>query len=212
MDALTLSFIPIAAILTITPGPDTMLVVNSTLTRSTSAGLATVAGINSGLLVHAIASATGLSLILMKSATAFEIVKIAGALYIIWLGIKSLIKGFNKHDAIEEAQAGLNTVTPASRTSSFKEGFLTNVLNPKVAVFYLALLPQFILPGENIFTKSLLLMTIHFSLGIIWFSSVVFALGKMRSLISCSSFKKNLQKISGAVFIYLGFKMASEQV
>lgn len=210
MDALTLSFIPVAAVLTVTPGPDTMLVVNSTLTRSTSSGLATVAGINCGLLVHAIASATGLSLILMKSATAFEFVKIAGALYIIWLGIQSLRKGFQKNcnESADELQPHLLP----RKGSSFKEGFLTNVLNPKVAVFYLALLPQFISPGENIFLKSLLLMAIHFSIGIFWFSSVVFALGKMRNLISCSNFKKNLQKLSGIVFIFLGAKMASEQI
>lgn len=213
MDALTLSFIPVAAILTVTPGPDTMLIVNNTMTRSTQDGLATVAGINSGLLVHALASALGLSLILLKSATAFELVKIIGALYIVWLGIQSLRKGLKlDKTAAEDADkiACLND-SGLKKISSFKEGFLTNVLNPKVAVFYLALLPQFISPDENIFKKSLLLMLIHFSLGIIWFSSVVFTLGKMRPLISGEKFKKRLHKISGIIFIFLGLKMAADQ-
>lgn len=206
MDALTLAFIPVAAILTVTPGSDTMLVVNNTLTRSTGAGLSTVAGINSGLLIHALASAMGLSLILMKSATAFEMVKLVGALYIVWLGIQSLRKGFKKE---EEAKSTVDALR--GKRSSFKEGFLTNVLNPKVAVFYLALLPQFISPDESIVRKSLLLMAIHFSMGIIWFSTVVFTLGKLRRLVSSSSFRKRLEKISGIVFIFLGLKMAADQ-
>lgn len=204
MDSLTLAFIPVAAILTVTPGSDTMLVVNNTLTRSTTDGLCTVAGINAGLLIHALASALGLSMILMKSATAFEMVKMAGALYIIFLGIQSLRSSMKK-----EEEAELATQSSSKGISaSVREGFLTNVLNPKVAVFYLALLPQFISPGDDILRKSLLLTTIHFSMGILWFSFVTLALGRMRHLISGGKFKKRLEAISGIVFIGLGLKMA----
>ncbi|WP_319761551.1 LysE family translocator [Maridesulfovibrio sp.] len=202
MNSLTLAFIPVAAILTITPGSDTMLVVNNTLTRSTADGLCTVAGINAGLLIHALASALGLSMILMNSATAFEMVKMAGAFYIIFLGIQSLRNSRKQEE----------TEIPSGRCSkgiaaSIREGFLTNVLNPKVAVFYLALLPQFISPGESILRQSLLLMTIHFSMGIIWFSFVTLALGRIRHLVSGSKFKKRLEVLSGVVFIALGLKM-----
>jgi RhtB (resistance to homoserine/threonine) family protein len=203
MDALTMAFIPVAAILTITPGSDTMLVVNNTLTRSTADGLCTVAGINAGLLIHALASALGLSMILMNSATAFEMVKLAGALYIIYLGIQSL-RSSRKHEETEFS------AEPCSKgiSASIREGFLTNVLNPKVAVFYLALLPQFISPGESILRQSLLLMTIHFSMGILWFSFITLALSKVRHLISGGKFKKRLEAISGIVFIGLGLKIA----
>ncbi|NDV25079.1 LysE family translocator [Desulfovibrio sp. JC010] len=203
MDALTLAFIPVAAILTITPGSDTMLVVNNTLTRSTTDGLCTVAGINAGLLIHALASALGLSMILMNSAAAFEMVKMAGALYIIYLGIQSL-RSSRKQEETEFSSE------PCSKgiSASIREGFLTNVLNPKVAVFYLALLPQFITPGESILRQSLLLMTIHFSMGIIWFSFVTLALGRVRHLVSGGKFKKRLEALSGVVFIGLGLKMA----
>ncbi|TIH15311.1 LysE family translocator [Marinifilum sp. JC120] len=203
MDALTLAFIPVAAILTITPGSDTMLVVNNTLTRSTTDGLCTVAGINAGLLIHALASALGLSMILMNSATAFEMVKLAGALYIIFLGVQSLRNSRKQEETKFSAE-------PCSKgiSASIREGFLTNVLNPKVAVFYLALLPQFISPGESILRQSLLLMTIHFSMGILWFSFITLALGRMRHLISGGKFKKRLEALSGVVFIGLGLKMA----
>ncbi len=203
MDALTLAFIPVAAILTITPGSDTMLVVNNTLTRSTTDGLCTVAGINAGLLIHALASALGLSMILMNSATAFEMVKLAGALYIIFLGVQSLRNSRKQEETKFSAE-------PCSKgiSASIREGFLTNVLNPKVAVFYLALLPQFISPGESILRQSLLLMTIHFSMGILWFSFITLTLGKMRHLISGGKFKKCLEALSGIVFIGLGLKMA----
>lgn len=203
MDGLTLAFIPVAAILTITPGSDTMLVVNNTLTRSTADGLCTVAGINAGLLIHALASALGLSMILMNSATAFEMVKMAGALYIIFLGIQSLRSS-------REAPENNFTTGKCSKgiSASIREGFLTNVLNPKVAVFYLALLPQFISPEDNILHKSLLLMAIHFSMGITWFGFITLALGKIRHLISGGKFKKRLEAISGIVFIGLGLRMA----
>ncbi|WP_415714617.1 LysE family translocator [Maridesulfovibrio sp.] len=203
MDALTLAFIPVAAILTVTPGSDTMLVVNNTLTRSTADGLCTVAGINAGLLIHALASALGLSMILMQSAAAFEMVKMAGALYIIYLGFQSL-RSSRKHEQMELSSK------PCSKgvCASIREGFLTNVLNPKVAVFYLALLPQFISPGESILRQSMLLMAIHFSMGIIWFSFVTLALGRIRHLVSGGKFKKRLEAISGIVFIGLGLKMA----
>lgn len=203
MDALTLAFIPVAAILTITPGSDTMLVVNNTLTRSTADGLCTVAGINAGLLVHALASALGLSMILMNSATAFEMVKMAGALYIIYLGIQSLRSSRTQEEAEFSAKRCSKGIA-----ASVREGFLTNVLNPKVAVFYLALLPQFISPGESILRQSLLLMAIHFSMGIIWFSFVTLALGRIRHLLSGGKFKKRLEALSGVVFIGLGLKMA----
>ncbi|CCO23949.1 LysE family translocator [Maridesulfovibrio hydrothermalis] len=203
MDGLTLAFIPVAAILTITPGSDTMLVVNNTLTRSTTDGLCTVAGINAGLLIHALASALGLSMILMKSSTAFEMVKMAGALYIIFLGIQSLRKS-RKEEKLEMT----GSCSHRGVLESIREGFLTNVLNPKVAVFYLALLPQFIAPTDDLLRKSLLLMTIHFSMGILWFSFVTLALGKVRHLISDGKFRKRLEAISGIVFIGLGLKMA----
>ena len=203
MDGLTLAFIPVAAILTITPGSDTMLVVNNSLTRSTKDGLFTVAGVNAGLLIHALASALGLSVILMNSATAFEMVKMAGALYIIFLGIQSL-RSSRKNILAESTEK----VCCKGISASLREGFLTNVLNPKVAIFYLALLPQFISPTENILRKSLLLMTIHFSMGITWLSFVSLTLGRMRHLISGGKFKKRLEMISGFVFIGLGLKIA----
>ncbi|WP_432737701.1 LysE family translocator [Maridesulfovibrio sp. FT414] len=203
MDGLTLAFIPVAAILTVTPGSDTMLVVNNTLTRSTADGLCTVAGINAGLLIHALASALGLSMILMNSAAAFELVKLAGALYVVYLGIQSL-RSSRHTDEFE--------ITPSrcskGITTSVREGFLTNVLNPKVAVFYLALLPQFISPTDDILRKSLLLMGIHSCMGIVWLSFISLALGKTRHLISGGKFKQRLMAFSGIVFIGLGLRMA----
>ncbi|WP_031479882.1 LysE family translocator [Maridesulfovibrio frigidus] len=204
MDGLTLAFIPIVAILTITPGVDTMLVINNTLTRSTSDGLGSVAGVNLGLLVHAMASALGLSMILMNSAAAFELVKLAGALYIIYLGIQSLKRSRAK-STIYQAEP---LKAKRKLTASVKEGFLTNVLNPKVAVFYLALLPQFISPTENIIEKSFILLMIHITMGVLWLGFIAIALGKMRHFITGDKFQKRLEAISGVVFIALGIKMA----
>lgn len=145
-----LAFIVAAALLTLSPGPDTMLVLRNTLRGGRSAGLRTTLGISSGLIVHATLSALGLSVILVQSAAAFEIVKLAGAGYLVWLGIQSLRAAVRGQPPVAGAPA-------AGPQRPFREGLLTNVLNPKVAVFYLAFLPQFIATGDPVFLKPLLL-------------------------------------------------------
>jgi len=146
-DSQVLAFTLVAAILTMTPGADTLLVVRNVLRGGRGDGFVTMFGICSGLYAHAVLSALGISVILMHSATAFTVLKIAGACYLVWLGIQSLQSAGRASAAPELADAGAVRV-PAVR--SFREGFLTNLLNPKVIVFYLALLPQFIGPDDPV--------------------------------------------------------------
>src|SRR5256886_53617 len=134
-----LAFVAIAGVLTILPGADMALVAKVTLRDGRRAAFFTSLGISSGLPIHATASALGLSVILSTSAEAFTVVKIAGALYLTYLGVESL-----RH-------AGATARTPAPgfagrRRAPFFKGFLNNVLNPKVALLYLTFLPQFLNP------------------------------------------------------------------
>ena len=164
VDSQVVAFTIVAALMTMLPGADTLLVVRNSLRGGRRDGFLTVAGICSGLLVHALLSALGLSVLLAHSATAFTVLKFAGACYLAWLGIQSLRSSLRTSatQPPDPARAGV----PAAR--SFSEGFLTNLLNPKVVVFYLALLPQFIDPGDAVLAKSLLLASIHFAEGILW--------------------------------------------
>jgi threonine/homoserine/homoserine lactone efflux protein len=173
--------------------------------------LSTTLGICSSLFVHATLSALGLSVILVQSATAYEVVKTVGALYLVYLGGRSLLQLLRK-----SAEPGaLEQVSPAlvqkSFRKSYSEGFLNNVLNPKVAIFYLAFLPQFIRPGDPVLAKSLMLAGIHAILGILWLGSLSFVLHKGRDLIQSGSLRHWLEGISGVVLIGLGVRLVFEK-
>jgi threonine/homoserine/homoserine lactone efflux protein len=206
-----LTYIGIVFLLTISPGADTMLVIRNVLGRGPLAGILTTLGISSGLFIHATLSALGLSLILVRSSTAFEFVKLIGAGYLIYLGIRSLTSARQMiRDEPLEQTALSSAVTPGGWRSA-GEGLLTNVLNPKVAVFYLAFLPQFINPGEAILAKSLLLAGIHGLLGIIWLSLVSFSIGRLSAFLKKPKVRSGLEAVSGAVLIGFGIKLALER-
>ncbi|HEY7250799.1 MAG TPA: LysE family translocator [Methylomirabilota bacterium] len=203
------AFALVATLLAITPGADTLLVVRNALTRGRTAALATVAGIAGGCLVHATLSAVGVSLILVQSAEAFAALKLGGAAYLIVLGVQS-VRRWLRPDEGPPAAADGGRAAPR-RLRSFLEGFLTNVLNPKVGIFYLAFLPQFIGPGDPVLTRSLLLGTLHIGIGVIWLSILSFGVGRVRPLVESRIWRARLEGSSGAVLIGLGVRLAAER-
>ena len=211
IDNQVLAFTGIAAILTVTPGADTLLVMRSVFARGQRAGLLTSLGICSGLFFHATVSAMGLSLILVRSATAFEVVKLLGALYLIYLGGQSLWQAF-RHGG-RKLSANQRTVQTRKKEwwQSFLEGLLTNVLNPKVAIFYLAFLPQFINPGDPVLAKSLLLAGIHFMLGIAWLSLITIFLDRVRGFLIRPEVQRAIEATTGAILVGFGARLAMER-
>jgi RhtB (resistance to homoserine/threonine) family protein len=210
IDSQVVAFTVVAAALTVSPGADTLLVVRNVLRGGRRDGIVTTFGICSGLFVHATLSAVGVSMLLMHSATAFYLVKIAGAGYLAWLGLQSLanaVRG-SLHPGASDGHA---TPGPVARRRCFLEGFLTNLLNPKVAVFYLALLPQFIGPTDPVFAKSLLLAAIHYAEGIVWLVGLSILLDRTRRFILKSVVRRWLDGICGAVLIGLGARLALER-
>jgi threonine/homoserine/homoserine lactone efflux protein len=212
VDPQVIAFTGIAALLTITPGADTMMILRSVFARGQKAGILTMIGICSGLFFHATLSALGLSLILVQSAAVFEAVKLLGACYLIYLGMKSL---FRARDAGAKMPFMMpeNTVAQPRKENckAFFEGTFTNLLNPKVAVFYLAFLPQFISPHDWVLGKSVLLAGIHFAEGIIWYTILIFSLGRMRGFLVRPRVKQGLELLSGAILIAFGVRLAMER-
>ena len=209
-DSQVVAFTLVAAVLTVSPGPDTMLVVRNVLRGGRHEGIVTTFGICTGLFVHAVLSALGVSLILMHSAPAFQTAKLAGAGYLIWLGLQSLISAIRPSHNSQE----IDTSTRANLVSvqqCFWEGFLTNVLNPKVAVFYLAFLPQFIGPTDPVLAKSLLLAAIHYLEGIVWLVVVASLLDRTRRFLVQSSVRRWLDGLCGVILVGLGVRLATEQ-
>lgn len=204
-DSQIIAFTIVAAALTVAPGADTMLVVRNVLRGGRRDGFFTMAGICTGLYVHALLSALGISVILMHSATAFTVMKIAGAGYLMWLGLNSLRSAARKSGPQPIEVVARAVVTPAR---CFREGFLTNVLNPKVAVFYLALLPQFIGPADPVLLKSLLLTAIHFVQGIFWLGLVAYLVDRSRRFFMKPVMRRWLDATCGTLLIALGLRLA----
>lgn len=208
IDSQVFAFAIVAAIATMVPGADTMLTVRNVLRGGRRDGFFTLAGICSGVYIHALLSALGISVILMHSATAFTIMKIAGAGYLVWLGIGSLRSAARSDNSRSPESVARARVSPAR---CFREGLLTNVLNPKVVVFYLALLPQFVGPEDAVLPKSLLLATIHFAEGILWLGAVAYVVDRSREFFIKPRMRRWLDAICGTLLIGLGARLVMER-
>ena len=182
------------------------------LLRSTMGGLVSGTGICSGLLVHALLSSIGLTVILAQSATAYQAVRIAGALYLLWLGGRILWRSLRPRAAARGARR--ETVRPLPESASpglaaaFFEGLLTNLLNPKVVLFYLAIVPQFVPQDGSIVATSLMLGAIHAGMGIVWLGLVAAAAGRARAWFERPRVGAWLDRCAGAVLMAFGARVA----
>ena len=209
MTASLLAFIPVALLLTLLPGADTALVTRNALALGLPGARWTILGILTGCLIHATASALGLSAILATSARAYETVKLVGAAYLVWIGIQS-IRGASAgaHTAAGDA-AHAELAPPAwSGSHPFVQGFLTNILNPKVALFYLTFLPQFIPTGAPVLRTSLLLAMIHNVLGFAWLSLYARFVDRLRAALTRPAVKAWLERVTGGALVALGARLA----
>ncbi len=223
MDAKLWAFVAFSAVLTITPGVDMALVARSALSRGRNAAFMTTLGIITGLPVHAFLSAVGLSVILSQSALAFETVKLLGAGYLVYLGVRTIIsagksggKSGGKHDtqaAVQDKmpQASARRETRRIYLRSYVEGLLNNLLNPKVALFYLTFLPQFMSPGDPVIARSLLMALIHATEGIIWLMLYAYFLSRLSELMNRPSVKRNIERVTGLLLVGLGVRLVWER-
>jgi RhtB (resistance to homoserine/threonine) family protein len=202
VDPRLLAFLGFAALLTILPGSDMALVTRNVLAIGRRRTLATIVGIACGCVIHATASALGISAVLATSATAFNVMKTVGAAYLVWLGVQSI-----RSAGVPAAPA---TDRAKGRTSPFLQGFLTNILNPKVAIFYLTVLPQFVSPGENVLKRSLLLASLHIAMGLVWLTAYAWFVDRLGGVLTRPKVKAWLERVTGGVLIALGARLAWE--
>ncbi|WP_114785506.1 LysE family translocator [Vibrio tetraodonis] len=201
------AFLIAITILTLTPGLDTAIVIRNASRGGAKDGIAASFGICIGLFVHATLSAVGISAILAQSAQLFSMVKMIGAVYLIWLGLSTLKNIYNgKSDAINWS----GTQNQSNIKRSVREGFLSNVLNPKTAVFYLAFLPQFINPEGSAIAQTIMMASIHFVIAMIWQSSLAVSLSCAKNIIGNTNFLRRMEATTGVVLVGLGIKLMSE--
>lgn len=198
-----IAFIIAGILLNLTPGADTIYIITRSIAQGKKAGYYSVFGIVTGGLVHTLFAALGLSVILAKSALAFSIVKYLGVAYLFYLGIKMLI---------EKSTFSENKIThvkPLELNKIYRQGILTNVLNPKVALFFLAFLPQFINVNYAQGAVPFLILGLTFmTTGTIWCLFLAYASSQISNTLRSNNRISNImQKISGLIFIALGLKL-----
>ncbi len=192
-------------LLNITPGPDTLYIVGRGSTQGLRAGVVAALGIGAGTLVHITAAALGLSVILAASATAFTVVKILGAAYLLYVGI-SLIRSAGA----PSSSPGAVIARTASIRSIFVQGFLTNVLNPKVALFFLAFLPQFVASDAGSKPLAFLFLGVIFDFnGTLWNLFIAWSTARLSSRLTPSAaFKRWFNRCVGSIFVFIGLRLA----
>lgn len=180
----------------------------NTVTVGRIGGLKTALGTCCALLIHTSAAVLGLSAIIVKSAYLFSVFKYVGAVYLIYLGVKTLWSLKNKEEA---ASLEMNTKSQFVNTSCFKQGFLTNILNPKVAVFFLTFLPQFVDSGSNTFFPFLIMGITYTVLTAVWFLLYVYLINQISAFMKKPKTQNIVEGITGTILIGFGIKLALEK-
>jgi RhtB (resistance to homoserine/threonine) family protein len=199
-----LVFLSVIALLTISPGADMAVVARSAFAGGRGAAFATTLGVLAGCAVWAVASALGVAAVLAASEVAYDALRLVGAAYLVWLGVQSLMAARRGH-AQPLATAGARSSSP------FRQGLLTNLFNPKIAVFYSTFLPQFIGPGDPVLLLSLALAGVHILLGLVWLSLYAWALDRAAARFRGSRVRRAIEAVTGTVLVALGLRLALER-
>jgi threonine/homoserine/homoserine lactone efflux protein len=197
MHSQLLPFVGAAILIALTPGADTALVVRNALIAGAAPARRTALGTASGLMVWGAASACGVAAVLNASAEAYTTVKLAGAAYLIWLGIQAI-----RHAGAHEPDHGARSGSP------FRQGLLCNLLNPKAGVFFTALLPQFVSPQDPALAVSLLLTTIAAATSLLWLTVYATLVPRAGDVLRRAPVRRAIDRITGTVLIGLGVRLA----
>ena len=204
MDDRLLAFIGVSIAVVVIPGPDMALVARNVLRHGRSAGLATSLGLCVGVLGWAIAAAIGVSALLATSAAAFTALKIAGAIYLVYLGISTLRSGDFDRTTVTSGAPALTW------RRAWLQGLLSALLNPKLGVFFLTLLPQFIAPGESATARTMQLALIFEGIGLTWLVIYTALLGAIGAALERPGPRRLMRWLTGSVLIALGARVALE--
>jgi threonine/homoserine/homoserine lactone efflux protein len=194
-------FLAGSIVVTIVPGADMALVTRQVVTRGRAAAQRTIFGNLSGLVVHATALAVGLSALLVASATAYTIVKLAGAAYLVYLGVQSL----------RHARSAAVPLAARRRGNAYLQGLISTVLNPKPALFFLSYLPQFVDRSRAVLPQVALLAAIHIVIGLIWLTFYAWFVARLHTAVTRPRVKAALERVTGAILIALGIRVALER-
>ncbi|MFK3650921.1 LysE family translocator [Lysobacter enzymogenes] len=207
METQWLAFSVAALMLTLMPGPDTFLVMGNAVAGGARRGLAAAAGTTSGGLFHVALFALGVTQLLMYSERAFWTVKMLGACYLAYLGVKAVRAALRPRADAPPLELAL--AAPASGLGrAFAQGALTNALNPKIAMFYLAFLPQFLAPGPHMARDSMLMIGLHYAIGAVWLSIVAIGSARMAGAMRSAKVARALDGAIGTMMLGFSARLA----
>ena len=199
-----IGFLLVAAVVIVTPGQDTALTIRNTLAGARRAGIATAAGVSGGQAVWTLATSVGLAAVIAASEPVFRAVKLAGAVYLVVLGLQSLREAVRRRTRPASERAA-PSIAPSR---AFRQGLLSNLGNPKMAVFFTSLLPQF---GGESFGALLALGLVFSAMTFVWLSAYAAAVAKAGDVLRRPAIRRVLDVVVGAVLVGLGLRLATER-
>jgi threonine/homoserine/homoserine lactone efflux protein len=206
---LLIPFLVASILVTVVPGADMALVTRQVLIGGPRLAQRTIFGNLAGICVHGAALAVGLSALLVASATAYTVVKLAGAAYLVWLGIQTIRAA--RRPAPATPDAAHDATGPISPRRAFVQGLVSTVLNPKPALFFLTFLPQFIDQNQSVLAQTLFLTLVHVIVGLVWLTTYAHLVDRARMVLTRDRFRRRLERSTGAVLIALGVRVAVER-
>ncbi len=201
------SFLVFTVALVLVPGPDVAVTTRNTLAGGRTRGAWTAVGITSSNAVQGLAAAAGLGALVVRSQPLFEVIRWAGVGYLAYLGVQALRSAVAGRYPADELTAGTGT---AQRLAGWRQGFLSNITNPKVLVFYLAVLPQFLTPDSGVPTLVLLALT-HAVLGLLYLLLLVAGMHRARAVLGRRRVRRALDAVTGTVLLGFGVRLATER-
>ena len=198
-----LTFAGVMLLGAMSPGPDFAVVVRRAVAGRGS-GMLTALGVAAGVVVWAVAAATGVATLLAASATAFTVIKLVGAAYLGYLGVRALVLAARRGPAAGAEQAAPAT---AGAWAAFRQGLLCNVLNPKAAAFFVAFIPQFVGPNATM-ADTLLLAAVSFAVVLLWFSTLANLVATLRRVLTRPRVRRAVDGVTGAALLGLGVRLA----
>ncbi|MEU6845874.1 LysE family translocator [Streptomyces sp. NPDC046716] len=201
------SFALVVGLLTLTPGLDTALILRTSALGRRRRAWGVVLGIQTGTLLWGALSALGVTALLTASHLAYEILRWAGAAYLVWMGARMLYATFRGRPAPRGAESGAAAGADSLR-SGWRQGTLTNILNPKMGAFYVAMLPQFVPADANHFVMGLALAGVHVALGLLWATVLIACARVLRGWLARPRARRVLDRVTGTVIAAFGVRLA----
>lgn len=203
------AYIAISVFIIVMPGPDTALTIRNAILGGKSAGLATALGVSSGLTIWALATGLGLVAVLLASEMVFHAIKLAGAAYLLWLGVNSLIRAIRDPGAAAALSSAPKSELQSGR--AFRQGLFSNLSNPKIAVFFASILPQFAPSGDGMLASVMTLGILFSAMTFVWLALYVAVITLVSGVLQRSWVRRTLDGFTGAALVLFGLKLAATE-